>query len=285
MIQEDTCLKTVVVTGATSGIGLAVARVLAARGFYVIGVGSNQKSCDREAYPRPHRLNFIAADLLQQSEVKRVAEEIRSGLVDGELYALIINAGCVRSRYMTTEEGYEHQFALNHLAGFMLTHELMPNLMKAGGRVIMTGSASHMGAKIIWDDVMMAKRYSPLKAYKQTKLCSMLFAKALNDRYAAHGVHAYVVDPGLVRTDIGNKRTGWLVSMIWSLRKRAGVAPDAPAATYEWLCCEDEVPKGFYYYMRREKSFSKQVTAENADRLFKLSERLCGINREKAGNI
>ncbi|NCU26471.1 SDR family NAD(P)-dependent oxidoreductase, partial [Candidatus Nomurabacteria bacterium] len=163
MIQEDTCLKTVVVTGATSGIGLAVARVLAARGFYVIGVGSNQKSCDREAYSRPHRL---------------------------------------RSRYMTTEEGYEHQFALNHLAGFMLTHELMPNLMKAGGRVIMTGSASHMGAKIIWDDVMMAKRYSPLKAYKQTKLCSMLFAKALNDRYAAHGVHAYVVDPGLVKTDI-----------------------------------------------------------------------------------
>lgn len=246
MIQEDTCLKTVVVTGATSGIGLAVARVLAARGFYVIGVGSNQESCDREAYPRPHRL---------------------------------------RSRYMTTEEGYEHQFALNHLAGFMLTHELMPNLIKAGGRIIMTGSGSHTGAKIMWDDVMMTKRYRPLRAYKQSKLCNMLFAKALNDRYAAHGIHAYVVDPGLVRTNIGNKRTGWLVSLIWSLRKRAGVGPDIPAATYEWLCRENEAPKGFYYYMCKERSFSRQVTAENADRLFELSKRLCGINREKAGNI
>ncbi|MDD4718046.1 MAG: SDR family NAD(P)-dependent oxidoreductase, partial [Eubacteriales bacterium] len=281
MIQEDTCLKTVVVTGATSGIGLAVARVLAARGFYVIGVGSNQESCDREAYPRPHRLNFIAADLLQQSEVKQVAEEIRVRLVNGELYALINNAGCVRSRYMTTEEGYEHQFALNHLAGFMLTHELMPNLIKAGGRIIMTGSGSHTGAKIMWDDVMMTKRYRPLRAYKQSKLCNMLFAKALNDRYAAHGIRAYVVDPGLVRTNIGNKRTGWLVSLIWSLRKRAGVGPDIPAATYEWLCRENEAPKGFYYYMCKERSFSRQVTAENAERLFALSERLCGISYDR----
>ena len=71
---------------------------------------------------------------MQQREVIRISEEITSYLndkCDGKLYALINNAGCVRSWYMTTEEGYEQQFALNHLAGFLLTYKLLPALIKA----------------------------------------------------------------------------------------------------------------------------------------------------------
>ena len=279
-------MNTVVITGASSGIGLEVARTLTRLGYNVLGIGRNEANCNRAKerilYENPNaKIDFFLADLMQQCEVVRVAEEITLYLnerCNGELYALVNNAGCVRSWYMTTEEGYEQQFALNHLAGFLLTYKLLPALKKAQGRVIMTGSESHKGIKVRWNDVMLSRRYNPLTAYKQSKLCNLLFAKGLNDRYQASGINAYVVDPGLVNTDIGNKETGGLVNFIWTLRKRLGVLPAVPAKTYAFLCEEETAPEGLYYYLCKEKNYSKQVTGENVDRLFELSERLCGIH-------
>lgn len=281
-------MRTVIITGATSGIGLETARILAAQGFHVLGIGRNKANCDKaraaiiSEYPGAC-IDYFAADLMQQREVLRVAYALISFLnnnCDGALYALINNAGCVRSRYMTTDEGYEQQFALNHLAGFLLTRELLPLLQRAKGRVIMTGSESHKGIKMHWDDVMLRRGYRPLTAYKQSKLCNILFAKGLNDRYAEVGIHAYVVDPGLVHTDIGNKQTGGLVNLIWALRKRSGVCPSVPAKTYAFLCEQEDAPNGLYYYQSSKAAYSKQVTSENTDRLFALSERLCGMSYE-----
>lgn len=282
-------MKTIVITGATSGIGLETARILARQDFLVIGIGHSKTNCEKaEENIRSEnpdaQIIFFLADLMQQQEVLRVAEDIAEYLsanCNGMLDALINNAGCVRSWYMTTDEGYEQQFALNHLAGFLLTHELLPFLKKAGGRIMMTGSKSHKGVKVHWDDVMLRRGYNPLTAYKQSKLCNMLFAKGLNDRYAASRIRAYVVDPGLVNTDIGNKKTGGLVNLIWTLRKRHGVPPTIPAKTHAFLCQQEAAPKGLYYYLCKENSYSKQVTSENADRLFTLSERLCGIYYDK----
>jgi NAD(P)-dependent dehydrogenase (short-subunit alcohol dehydrogenase family) len=227
------------------------------------------------------RFVCFTADLMQQREVLRIAEKLSGYLNDncgGSLDALINNAGCVRSRFTTTEEGYEQQFALNHLAGFLLTYKLLPFIQKAGGRVIMTGSESHKGIKVRWDDVMLQKRYDPLTAYKQSKLCNILFAKGLNDRLAQKDIRAYVVDPGLVNTDIGNKQTGGIVDFIWKLRKKHGVSPEVPAKTYEFILTEQPAPPGLYFYLCRENKCGREVTSENADRLFELSERLCGIN-------
>jgi len=278
-------MKTIVITGASSGIGQETALVLTKQGFNVLGVARSEanfnRAKERILSENPNaKITFFVADLMQQREAVRVAGEINQYLnekCNGELYALINNAGCVRSWYMTTEEGYEQQFALNHLAGFLLTYKLLPALVKANGRVIMTGSQSHKGIKVRWDDVMLSRGYNPLTAYKQSKLCNMLFAKGLNDRYANKGIRAYVVDPGLVKTDIGNKDTGSLVSFIWSLRKKHGVSPAVPAKTYAYLCGQEVAPEGLYYYLCKEKKYSKQVTKENADRLFELSERLCDI--------
>lgn len=183
--------------------------------------------------------------------------------------------------YMTTEDGYEQQFVLNYLAGFLLTYRLLPLLKNANGRVIMTGSRSHRGIRIRWNDVMLTHRYGPLTAYKQSKLCVLLFAKGLNERCAGDGVRAYVVDPGLVRTDIGNKDAGGLVDLVWSLRKRCGVSPAAPAETYAFFCDPANTPEGLYYHLCRERAYSRQVTDQNADRLFALSERLCGVSYGK----
>lgn len=277
-------MNTIVVTGATSGIGLEAARMLADQGFRIIGVGHSEANCARakdnilNSIPDA-ALSFYAADLMQRREVMRLASLLISDLTensDGKLYALINNAGCARSWYMTTEDGFEQQFALNYLAGFLLTHELLPPLLKSGGRVIMTGSQSHKGIKVHWNDVMLSRSYNPLTAYKQSKLCDILFAKGLNDRYTARGMRAYTVDPGLVHTDIGNK-TGGIVNIVWKLRKRSGVQPEVPARTYAYLCGQEQPPAGLYYYMCKEREYSREVTTENADRLFALSEQLCGV--------
>ena len=283
-------MNTIVITGATSGIGLETARILTRQGYFVIGIGHSEENCERAkeniVSENPQaKIYYFLADLMQQREVLQVAAEIKAYLnenCDGQLYALINNAGCVRSWYMTTDEGYEQQFALNYLSGFLLTYELLPFLHKANGRVIMTGSQSHKGIKVRWDDVMLRRGYNPLTAYKQTKLCNILFAKGLNDRYAASGIHAYVVDPGLVNTNIGNKKTGGLVNFIWALRKRHGVPPAVPAKTYAFLCNQEASPSGLYYYLCKENRYSGQVTSENADKLFALSQRLCGIHYDKA---
>jgi NAD(P)-dependent dehydrogenase (short-subunit alcohol dehydrogenase family) len=277
-------MKTVVITGASSGIGFETARLLARLGYSVIGVGRSGENCRHarekiEAEAPSANVSFIAADLMHQREVNRAAAEIAALLEKengGYLHALINNAGCVRSWYTTTEEGYEQQFALNVLAGFLLTYRLLPCLAKGGGRVIMTSSASHKGIKVRWDDPMFSRRYNPLTAYKQSKLCNLLFARGLNELYKYAGISAYGVDPGLVRTDIGNKQTGFVVNLVWSLRKRWGTSPEIPAKTFAFLC-DEPAAGGFYYYNCRERRCSSQVTAENAARLFELGERLCGI--------
>ncbi|HAN20066.1 MAG: hypothetical protein A2Y15_05225 [Clostridiales bacterium GWF2_36_10] len=277
-------MKTVIITGATSGIGFAVCKEMLGLDYNVIGVGHSKEKIEAAKMQLQNeflkKVTFFQADLMQQSEVKRLAEELSQHLdehCEGKLYALINNAGCVRSWYSTTEDGYEQQFALNHLAPFLLTHYMLPYLQKDNGRVLITSSNSHKMMRMHWKDIMYKKGYNPLMVYKQTKLCNMLFAYAINDRFSQSGVMAYGIDPGLVNTDIGLKQTGGLVRLIWSLRKKKGVKPEIPAKTYAWVCSQENTPQGLYYYLCIKKKYSKQVNRENADKLFRISEQLCGI--------
>lgn len=278
-------MKTVVVTGATSGIGFAVCRELAALNYSIIGVGRSDANCKealellRRVYPDVP-LVFFWGDLSSQAEVLRVCNEIREYIeakCDGQLYGLINNAGCVRSYYMTTEDGYEQQFAVNHLAGFLITYYLMEYLIKCKGRVLMTSSASHKRTKMHWNDIMFKRGYNPLLVYKQSKLANLLFAFGLNDRFGNHGISAYGIDPGLVKTDIGFKKTSGIVKMVWKLRQRGGVPADIPAKIYSFLLNQAEPPKGLYYDKSGEATYSRQVNRENAERLWALSEQLCEI--------
>ncbi len=278
-------MKTAVITGASSGIGLATAAELIQKGYRIIGIGRDKTRCDEAEYRLKMQspdasVTFLCADLLQQREVERAASEIIALLEqtnESKLEVLINNAGCVRSWYTTTEEGYEQQFALNHLAAFLLTFRLLPQLKCAQGRVIMTGSESHKHMRMHWNDLMLTRGYNPLTAYKQSKLANILFAKGLNERYLGDGITSYVVDPGLVCTDIGCKNTGGLVDWIWNLRKKHGCQPEVPAKTYAYLCETNPAPRELYYHLCKPNTYSRHVTHENANRLFTLSQTLCGI--------
>ncbi len=274
-------MKTVVITGATSGIGFETTRAIAAQGMRVIGVGRSPEKCEKakaallETMPDAN-VDYVCGDLSRQSDVHAVADAIIAMLDGGGLWALINNAGGVRGWYTTTPEGYEMQFALNHLAGFLLTHRLWPQLKADCGRVMMTGSNSHKMMRMHWDDVMYKRHYSCLLAYKQSKLCNMLFAAELNRRQSS--VRAYVVDPGLVNTDIGGKETGGIIGAFWNLRRKSGVEPEVPAQTYAYLCSRQPAPTELYYHDCQPAKYSKRADdAEDAKRLFELSEQLCGI--------
>lgn len=278
-------MKTVVVTGATSGIGFAVCAELLKSGCRVIGLGHSDKNCqsakEKLLLMNPsYDITYLCGDLMQQTEVARLAQLIKSELEqngEGELYALVNNAGCVRSWYMTTCEGYEHQFALNHLAGFLLTHELLPNLIKGQGCILFTSSGSHKMMKMNWQDIMFQRHYRPLFVYKQSKLCNMLTAMGLNDRFLGQGIRAYGIDPGLVRTEIGNKNTGKLVDFVWKRRSRHGVDPAVPAKVYADIITSETKPDGLYYGIGGRMRHSREVNKQNAKQLFKLSEDLCKI--------
>lgn len=276
-------MKLVVVTGASSGIGYAICDALLSKNYSVIGIGRSEENC-KSAEQRLHAahenadIRFLCADLMQQNEVIKVAEEIvhiTNENYSGKLYALVNNAGCVRSRFMTTGEGYEQQFALNYLAGFLLTHALMPLIKSANAAVIFTGSSSHKMMKVNWKDIMYARWYRPLCAYKQSKLCNMLLVSKLRDM----GIRACAVDPGLVNTSIGNKDTDGIVNLVWQLRRRHGLPPQVTAQTYLSLC-ENGFTEIYYGHGMKLLRISTQVNAKNADRLYELSLHLCGMKGE-----
>lgn len=288
VLPDLTAGRTILITGATSGIGLAAAEDLAARGWQILGVGRSPERCRqadaaiRSSCPEA-RLAWFCADLATQAEVRRLGSETCAWLAAAELpLDVLLNcAATVRSWYTATPDGYEMQFAVNHLAGYLLARLLQPQLAASPlARVLTVSSASHKGVRIRWGDIMNRRRYSCLRAYQQSKLCNVLFTRELNRRSAGTPVRAIAIDPGLVRTDIGSKWTGGLVARFWRQRSRHGISAWQAAAGIVWLCRQapDWQPAGDYYHNCEPAATSR--TARDPDaaiRLWELSARLCGL--------
>lgn len=241
--------KTVVLTGATSGIGLACAGQLAARGAFVIGVGRDRQRIQAalQTVRTQHKnadIAFLQCDPSSLGSVRALAKQIQALLPDGRLDALIHNAGTFTRWYQATEDGLETQFAVNYLSGFLLAQLLLPNLMKSpDARIITTSSESHARTRLDTrraDSLQQRRHYNPLWAYKCSKLENVLFTAQFNRLYAAHApVRAWAVDPGLVNTDIGEKHTRGLVAWFWRQRRKLGTPAQLPAQTLAWLALDD----------------------------------------------
>jgi NAD(P)-dependent dehydrogenase (short-subunit alcohol dehydrogenase family) len=280
--------KTIVVTGATSGIGLATAGALARRGGFVIGVGRSQARCQeaenfiKSNYPKADLL-YLVADLSSLKQVKRLAAEVKrvTASRDGSLDVLINNAGTFCSWYATSAEGHEMQLAVNHLAPFLLTHELLPLLRKApAARIITVSSGSHYGTWINWRDLQLRRHYNCLWAYKRSKLANVLFTAELNRRLKEEDrIRAYAVDPGLVNTEMGLKATVGLATWIWKKRRHKGVSVEEGAATSVFLATEDlgDTQDIYWKKCQPKKSSRYSLSEAHAKRLWELSERMCGI--------
>jgi len=289
-LPDDLHQKAIVITGATSGIGLGAVRALSKAGAHVIGVGRSEANIQQatglilQENPEAH-LQFFLADLSSQRRVHMLGLQIQKylqGTTGGQLHALINNAGTVANRFTSTEDGYELQFAVNHLAPFHLTHLLLPQLAAAPeSRVVTVTSNSHRGMRMCWRDVMCRRNYNTLIAYKQSKLANVLFCYEFNRRFGSGTVEAYAADPGLVNTDIGLKGTYGLVRWIWNRRSQGGADPDVIGKEVAWLAVAPEVNTCVSAYWKHGSPVQPSRYARRegeARRLWELSEKLCGIS-------
>jgi NAD(P)-dependent dehydrogenase (short-subunit alcohol dehydrogenase family) len=290
-MDERVCLsgKTAVITGATAGIGLATATALARQGTWVIGVGRNAQRSKaagdaiRVACPGA-RVNMLLADLSVQSEVRRLAEDVRKLLAENGvtcLDMLVNDAGTYTDHYVRTVDGAERTLAVNHFAPFLLTLELLP-LLKASpdARVVTVSSESHFRTWINLKRLNHPFVYNGLWAYKVSKLANVLFTMEINRRLTGTNVRAFAVDPGLVKTDIGLKGTHGISNLVWKLRQRSGVPPEKPAETIAYLCSEPTLRHTSQAYWRDLLPLPPSRQAQNeatARSLWEFSCQFCDI--------
>jgi len=282
--------KVIVVTGATSGIGMAAAEELTRQGAEVIGVGRSAQRC-QAAEQRLRDLNpvgratYCVADLTRQGEVRKLAETVR-GMATAAgrpaLDGLVNNAGAFTYWLALTCEGFETQWAVNHLAPFLLTLELLPLLEAApSARIVTVSSGSHRHTNLNWADIQFRRRYSGLRAYNQTKLANVLFTVELNRRLGSGShVRAFAADPGLVKTDIGCKGTPGLVQWIWERRRAGGISPAEAARGIVFLLSEPSIQDSRQAYWKHGRSTSpsrQALDAAAAQRLWAVSAQMCGV--------
>jgi NAD(P)-dependent dehydrogenase (short-subunit alcohol dehydrogenase family) len=241
---------TILVTGATSGLGLSTARELARQGKNVIVTGRSAASCEAAA-AEVSASGWLAADFADLYQVAALADEFKHRF--GRLDVLVNNAGAVFQQRRLTAQGFEMTFAVNHLAPFLLTTRLLDTLNEsAPARIVNVASVAHAMEHLDIDDLQLARGYRPFRAYGRTKLANVMFTYELARRLAGTGVTANAVHPGLVRTGIGAKG-GRLTGVGWSLTqwryRRALVEPDQAAQTVVKLASspETEGVSGAYF--------------------------------------
>ena len=274
--------KTVVITGATSGIGAVAAERLAEKGATILFIARDRARAEATLQRlaarsnAPHR--FYEADLSRLAEMKRVGAQIAgdSPRVD----VLINNAGAMFSSRRVTADGLEMTFALNHMSYFVLTAALLDKLKaSAPARIVSTASAAHQGAKLDFDDLQGEKNYSGFRAYGRSKLCNILFTRELTRRLQGTGVTANCLHPGFVATRFGNE-SGGAIGRLFPFFKLFGRSAEKGAETIVYLASSPEVASdgGFYFFDRRKTKPSAAAQDDGAARqLWAASEALAGL--------
>jgi NAD(P)-dependent dehydrogenase (short-subunit alcohol dehydrogenase family) len=199
--------KTILVTGSTSGIGLAAAQELSRLGMTVLVHGRSRERV-HEAAARIRQatggsVEEWVADFSSLMEVRGFAERLLDS--HPRLDALLNNAGVFMRRRSVTADGFETTFAVNYLAPFLLTNLLLPRLRaSAPARIVNMASKVHLDGRARWDDLQSERGYTGYDAYALSKLADVLFTFELAERLAGTGVTANCLHPGTVDTKLLN---------------------------------------------------------------------------------
>ncbi|KAG7473267.1 hypothetical protein MATL_G00093920 [Megalops atlanticus] len=279
--------KTVLITGANTGIGKETAVDLATRGARVILACRDMTRANTaadEIRQRSGNGNVVIKmlDLASLQSVRNLAKDILEN--EERLDILINNAGVMMCPKWRTEDGFEMQFGVNHLGHFLLTNCLLDLLKKsAPSRIVNVSSLAHEKGEIYFDDINLDKDYCPQKSYRQSKLANVLFSQELAARLEGTGVTVYSLHPGVIRTELG--RHFWPTIPLW---KRIIFQPlllliKSPwegAQTTIYCAVEESLEKtsGLYYSDCAPKEAAPQGhDAATAKKLWDVSASMVGL--------
>ncbi|MDE2356434.1 MAG: SDR family NAD(P)-dependent oxidoreductase [Alphaproteobacteria bacterium] len=277
--------KTVVMTGATSGIGASAAQSLARAGARILFTARNKRKGE-ETLALLLRANpdaahdMVLADLTTLAEMTRAGETLAAKA--REVHVLVNNAGAIFPTRELTADGLEISFAVNHMAYFVVTECLRPALAE-GARIISTASMAHRSGRLDFSD-MGLERVGPasysMAAYGRSKLCNILWTRELARRLEGTGITANCLHPGGVNTGFGDNLEG-PGKAAFGLIKRFMLSPAQGADTLVWLAQSDSVEgqSGGYYAKRRLVTPSARARDPEAQgRLWAFSESLIRPN-------
>ncbi len=270
-------MKTILITGGTSGLGYRTAYILAHESENkIILIGSNnkkgQQAVERLIYETENKnLRFIKADLSSINEIKLLAKDLNKEKID----ILINNAGALFYSRNESIDQIEKTFALNHLSYFALTKLLLKyKVIKNGGRIINVASGAHRGIDVDFNDLEMSNNYNGWKCYKISKLCNILFTKKLSELTSINNITVNCLHPGFVKTEFGKNNKGFVSLAIKFLMNFFAITVEEGAKTIIHLANSEDVKDitGKYYYKSKIKQPSQYAeNKSSADQLWNKS--------------
>lgn len=271
--------KTVIITGATSGIGEVAAIRLAEQGARIVFTARDKARADatmaalRKANPvADHAVHM--ADLSTLAEMKRVGRILAQ---EPQIDVLVNNAGALFNKRQETADGLEMTFALNHMGYFVITNILL-NRLGPGARIVTVASNAHRGAKLKFDDLQSTRGYVGFPVYSKSKLANILFNRELARR-APQGVTANALHPGFVATRFGDNSGGLMRTVLKVAKPIGAISPEEGARTIIYLASSPEVAGVTGEYFFECKPATPTAEARNdadARRLWEMSEAIAG---------
>lgn len=279
--------KTILITGANSGLGFEAAKQLAKQGHEIILLCRNKEKgeiavSEIKSYSNNQNIHLYTANLASQKSIETVAQQIKKDI--SKLDVLLNNTGGVFNNFQLSEDGIEMTIANNHFNYFWLTYYLF-DLLKNGkdARIINVASDSHYSAKKIDIESFYQKKgnYFVLSAYEQSKLANVLFTYTLAEKANPYNITVNALHPGFVYTPIGEKNGNKFFGMVWSAASKLfGLSVEKGARSHIYLASSDEVKdiSGKYFHNCKAKKSSSISYDKNLQAmLWKESERKSGF--------
>lgn len=266
--------RTIVVTGASDGIGAAAARNLAKAGERVVVVGRSPEKT--AAVGTELGVEYFVCDFGELSQVRDLAAALRRRYP--RIDVLVNNAGGIMRGHEFTVDGHEKTFQINHLAPFLLTTELLDILTASRATIINTSSAANGFGRLDLTDLNSERSYSTNRAYGTAKLANILFTAELQNRYGKDGIATAAFHPGVVATNFAAESTSWFRHAYKTVLNRFLLSAEQGADTLVWLATStpgrDWVPGAFYIKRALAKANKQAYDAELARSLWDRSMEL-----------
>jgi retinol dehydrogenase-14 len=281
--------KTIIITGAGDGIGLECASQLARTGDHLVLVGRNPDKTTaavarlNQESPQTE-VDSFTADFASLADVRRLAGDLLAAYP--RIDVLINNAGTAYGKRQVTTDGYEATFAVNHLAGFLLTELLLDRIVASGsGRIVNTASVGHYRGTMDFEDLGYERGYQIMRAYSRSKLANVLYTRNLAVRLGGTGVTANCLHPGAVATNIWAGAPAIAQPLLAVAKRLLMVSPAQGGATLNYLASSPDVEglSGGYYEKNRLKAAADLAQDEELGRrLVEVSRGLVGLGTPTA---